>query len=481
MILPGLNRPIGSSLLLDGAEGLVDGRAELPFDPFAAAQAVAVLAAERTLVLAHQRARLLRQWSASWRRRPRACRGSAAHAACRPRHARTRCRGVPCRANTSVSASVYSARCSSGTAQSSMKLTGLPSPLRLIMMLRPALRTSHRFFCGASSAHLDHAAGQAEVAHQLDQVACSLRQQRGLVAAGELHQQDGRGPADQRGLDRRAEGRVGKAQLDHRAVDQLHRGRPQLDDVLRRIHRRVEGGEVDDAQHLGARQRRELERQVLRVGQRAFGADQQVRQVHAAVGRVGLLALVVEDVEVVARDATHHLGPVRGDLARGAGVPARAHELRDVGRAHAHRADRAELHQFAIGQPGTRAQHVVHHVAVGDGARAAGVVARHAAQRGLRAGRHIHRIPQAVRLELRVQVVEHEAGLDRGGAALPRSTSSTRRKCLLLSITSAAPVVWPHWLVPPPRASTGTFRSRAMSMAVGDVALVRRHEARRRA
>lgn len=47
-----------------------------------------------------------------------------------------------------------------------------------------------------------------------------------------------------------------------------------------------------------------------------------------------------------------------------------------------------------------------------------------------------------------------------------RSRSSTRRKCLLLSITSAAPVVWPHWLVPPPRASTGTLRSRATSMAV---------------
>jgi hypothetical protein len=33
-------------------------------------------------------------------------------------------------------------------------------------------------------------------------------------------------------------------------------------------------------------------------------------------------------------------------------------------------------------------------------------------------------------------------------------------------MTSAAPVVCPHWLVPPPRANTGTFRSRAMSMAV---------------
>ena len=58
---------------------------------------------------------------------------------------------LPWRANTSVSASVYSAKWTSGTAQSSMKLTGLPSPFKLIMMFRPALRTSHKAFCGASS------------------------------------------------------------------------------------------------------------------------------------------------------------------------------------------------------------------------------------------------------------------------------------------------------------------------------------------
>ncbi len=50
---------------------------------------------------------------------------------------------VPCLWNTSVSRAVYSARCSSGTAQSSMKDTGFPSPFMDIMMLRPALRTFH--------------------------------------------------------------------------------------------------------------------------------------------------------------------------------------------------------------------------------------------------------------------------------------------------------------------------------------------------
>ena len=33
-------------------------------------------------------------------------------------------------------------------------------------------------------------------------------------------------------------------------------------------------------------------------------------------------------------------------------------------------------------------------------------------------------------------------------------------------MTSATPVVWPHWLVPPPRASTGTPRSRAIASAL---------------
>ncbi|MNS72719.1 hypothetical protein D3C72_1061390 [compost metagenome] len=58
---------------------------------------------------------------------------------------------VPCLWKTSVSREVYAARCSSGTAQSSMKDTGLPSPFMLIMMFRPALRTSHSAFWGPAS------------------------------------------------------------------------------------------------------------------------------------------------------------------------------------------------------------------------------------------------------------------------------------------------------------------------------------------
>src|SRR3979490_877538 len=58
---------------------------------------------------------------------------------------------VPCFLNTCVRESVYSARFSSGTAQSSMNETGLPSPFIDIMMLRPALRTSQSAFCLTAS------------------------------------------------------------------------------------------------------------------------------------------------------------------------------------------------------------------------------------------------------------------------------------------------------------------------------------------
>ena len=49
---------------------------------------------------------------------------------------------------------------------------------------------------------------------------------------------------------------------------------------------------------------------------------------------------------------------------------------------------------------------------------------------------------------------------------LAASTSSTLRTCLEKSITRPAPTVWPHWLVPPPRGTMGTLRSRQMSSAM---------------
>ena len=58
---------------------------------------------------------------------------------------------VPCFSNTSVSRAVYSARCSSGTAQSSTKEIGFPSSFIDIMMLRPEVRTSAIAACSFGS------------------------------------------------------------------------------------------------------------------------------------------------------------------------------------------------------------------------------------------------------------------------------------------------------------------------------------------
>ncbi len=342
------------------------------------------------------------------------------------------------------------------------------------MMLRPALRTSHRSFCAASVGHLHHAAGQAEVAHQLHQL-LQLRQQRGAVGAGELDQQDRLGPADQRLLDRRPERRVGQAQLDHRAVDQLDRGRAELDQVLRRVHGGAEGREVDDAQHLGARQLGEPERQAAREGQRALGADQQVRQVDAAVVGVGPLALRVEDVEVVAGDAAQHLRPALADLARVARGEL-AHEAGDGARAAA-QARPPGRSRPACRRPARRSRR----------ARCAPCCRRRSSASRTSCCRPCRRAWPARWSTRRPGTTGRAAsaarsgGRARGPARPPRCARRRRRRarsrmCLLVSMTSAAPVVWPHWLVPPPRGSTGTRRSRAMSMATAMSLHRLRHE-----
>ena len=125
-------------------------------------------------------------------------------------------------------------------------------------------------------------------------------------------------------------------------------------------------------------------------------------------------------------------------------------ERRQIGRRGAER-------EFgAVGQHGVDRAHVVHHVAVADRARAAAVVAGHAAERRLRAGRNVDRKPQAVRLQPCVQLVEHHAGLHAHRARVACRTTTIWFRYLLLSMTSAAPTVWPHCEVPPPRGSTGT-------------------------
>ena len=130
---------------------------------------------------------------------------------------------------------------------------------------------------------------------------------------------------------------------------------------------------------------------------------------------VRLFVLVVEDVQVVACHAAQHFGPMRLQfwfqfIRQCFDVVAQS------ARWSACIFIAPQIQQFAVRTPHTGPQHVVHHVAVGNAATAAGVVARHAAQRCLRAGGHIHRVPQAVFFQRCVQVVQHDAGFDNGCA-----------------------------------------------------------------
>ena len=79
--------------------------------------------------------------------------------------------------------------------------------------------------------------------------------------------------------------------------------------------------------------------------------------------------------------------------------------------------DFAEAHGAAVHGHGVDGAHVVAHGAVDDGARTAGIVARHAAQGGARRGRDVDGKPQAVGLEIGVQVIQHQARFDQGLAA----------------------------------------------------------------
>ncbi len=66
----------------------------------------------------------------------------------------------------------------------------------------------------------------------------------------------------------------------------------------------------------------------------------------------------------------------------------------------------------AVRQDRVDREHVLARVAVAQRARAAGIVADHAADGGARGGRDVDREPQPVRTELPVELIEHDAGLD---------------------------------------------------------------------
>ena len=154
---------------------------------------------------------------------------------------------------------------------------------------------------------LDHAApfalrlvpAKAEVGHQFAELLQAM-QVFGLVLLGEFDDQHRIGIAAHGGLDDRLEHRDVAAERNHGAVDQFDRDRPQLHQMLRRIHRLVKAAEMADTEHLVADDRPQLEFDLRGEGQRAFGADQQMRHVVRRIARH-------QRIEIVAADAALHL------------------------------------------------------------------------------------------------------------------------------------------------------------------------------
>ena len=275
--------------------------------------------------------------------------------------------------------------------------------------------------------HSGNATPGAEPPHHHLQPVQGSRQRPRLVP-GELDQQDRAGGRGRHRLHRGPERGVPPGQSEGRVVQQLHRVGRQLDERGHGVERVGQRGEPAHAQHPAGRHGRELELERAEERQGALRPDQQLG--HRRPG-------AQEAVKVVAGHVTHHLGhpplqlvglPPRdsedlgAEVGRGVGRRRTApREGRDgVGRSSSGRGRvrRPEEGHPTVGQGGLHLQHVVGHDPVADRARAAAVVARHAAQRGAAGRGHVHREGEAARRQLSVQVVQHQPGLHRGRAGV---------------------------------------------------------------
>ncbi len=256
----------------------------------------------------------------------------------------------------------------------------------------------------------DDAVGQTQIAHELVQLR-KLRGLRGKVLTGEFHEQDRVGRAPNGFLDCAAEGRDFARQLDHRSIDELDGGGSELDDVPSEIHGFVERRKVHDAEHFVRGQRRKLELDAPKVAERALRADEHVRHVERT-GR-DHVEVVPGDTALHFRHASLYLLPLALEQRahRGSDV-----EFVSVRRRLGLRRNVAEHRGAAAREPSVNREDVVHHVAVAHRARTATVVRGHAADRRLSGRRHVDRIPEAMALELRIQVIEHDSRLDPGRA-----------------------------------------------------------------
>ena len=256
---------------------------------------------------------------------------------------------------------------------------------------------------------LDHRAGESEVAHQLAELG-KPAQEGGSVLPRELDEQQRVGRPPHEPLDGGAERLDVARKLDEGAVDQLHRARAEGDDVPRRGHRLVERGEVAHPEHPVRRQPLQIELDLGEEPQRPLGSDQQVGHVvAAAVGRGQGVDVVAADppeqIREAARDLVRFPGAERTHAPDEVGVVAVSREPLEVAR------DLPEPRRAPVRENRVDRVHVVHHVAVADGARAARVVAGHAPDGGPVGGRHVDGKEEPGGLEPRVEAIEHDPRL----------------------------------------------------------------------
>ena len=263
-------------------------------------------------------------------------------------------------------------------------------------------------------AYFRHGSRIAQITHHLRQ-ARKIGALRGFVFTGEFHQQNSLRFAPEKASHDGRERGVAARQVDHGAVNQFDCGGIERNDMPGQIHGLMKTGEMHHTEHLVRGQRRELQSDAFRERQRAFRTDQQVREIVLQRLR---RAAGLNHVQVVTLNAAQDLGPVRIDLGGFAAhhgvnfLHQRAISRRSAGQLAAG----AEMELVSACEPGVDAEHVMHHVAVANGACAAGIVAGHAADGRLRGSRHVHRKPQLARAQPGIQMVQNHAGLHDGFA-----------------------------------------------------------------
>ena len=204
--------------------------------------------------------------------------------------------------------------------------------------------------------------------------------------------------------------------VEDEPVHHLDRRRTMTQDERRRRERVQQIVELDRQHGLGGRQRHEADLGRDDEAERPLRPDDQLREVER-LGRIDeLVEVVAADAPQDFREAAVDLVPAgRGDLSHRA-VALRLERVAGAGLFERHGVQRPEVGRGAVGQHDVLLEHVVDRLAVQDRPRAARVVRDHAAHRRAACGGDVGREAQAVRAQVRVELVEHDARLDPGPA-----------------------------------------------------------------